>query len=426
MLSAPSASPAVPASPWTPAFTRFFLAQCFSWLGSSMTPVALSFGVLRATGSAADLGLVLAASTVPMVALLLVGGVVADRVPRRALLTFTHLSAGLAQAGSALWFLLDATALPLLLGVVALGGMASAFTAPALRGIITDLVPHDAIGRAHAVRTTSRNLTRMLGPAAAGLLVASANAGWALAIDAACLLLAAAVLATIPNAATSHRSAAVAPPRRRRSVRPVLRGLVAELSVGWREFTRHRWILPVTCAFTGMNVLIGGVWLVLGPAAVEHTIGPSGWGLVLAARAAGQVGGGVLAYRFSPSRPMVAALLMPLPYAALFAALAAGSGLTPLLVLAVLAGIGAAVENVVWETALQQRVAREALSRVASIDMLLSFVSVPVGALAVPFVAALIGVPLALAVGAGACVVTLLAPLASADVRGLRRTRGPV
>lgn len=426
MPSASPASPVVPVSPWTPAFTRFFLAQCLSWLGSSMTPVALSFGVLRATGSAADLGLVLAASTFPMVALLLVGGVVADRVPRRVLLTVTHLVAGLAQAGSALWFLLDARALPLLLAVAALGGLASAFTAPALRGIITDLVPHDAIGRANAARTTSRNLTRMLGPAAAGLLVAVANAGWALAIDAACLLLAAAVLATIPNAASDRRAAAVAPLRHRRIVGPVLRGLVTDLSVGWREFLKHRWILPVTCAFTGMNVLIGGVWLVLGPAAAEHTIGPSGWGFVLAARAAGQVGGGVLAYRFSPSRPMVAALLMPLPYAALFTALASGSGLTLLLALAVLAGIGSAVENVLWETALQQRVAREALSRVASIDMLLSFVSVPVGALAVPMVAALLGVPLSLAIGAGLCVVTLLAPLASADVRGLRRARGPV
>ena len=84
-------------------------------------------------------------------------------------------------------------------------------------------------------------------------------------------------------------------------------------------------------------------------------------------------------------------------------------------------GIGTAVENVFWETALQQRVAREALSRVASIDMLLSFVSVPVGQLAAPMVAALLGVPFAIAIGAGLCVVTLLAPLASAEVRGLRR-----
>lgn len=386
-----------------------------------MTPVALTFGVLRATGSTTDLGLVLAASTIPMVALLLVGGVVADRVPRRALLTLTHLLAGLAQAGSALWFLLDARTLPLLLVVAALGGLASAFTAPALRGIITDLVPFGAIGRANAVRTTSRNLTRMLGPAAAGLLVAAANAGWALAIDAACLLLAAAVLATIPNATAARTTVGAFPRPDRLALGAALRVLVEDLSGGWREFVSHRWLWLVTCAFTGMNVLIGGIWLVLGPASAEHTIGAAGWGFLLAARAAGQVGGGVLAYRFSPSRPMVAVLLMSLPYAALFAALAAGSDLPLLLVLAALAGIGTAVENVFWETALQQRVAREALSRVASIDMLLSFVSVPVGQLAAPMVAALLGVPFAIAIGAGLCVVTLLAPLASAEVRGLRR-----
>ncbi|QNN82079.1 hypothetical protein H3H54_12845 [Brachybacterium sp. Z12] len=122
---------------------------------------------------------------------------------------------------------------------------------------------------------------------------------------------------------------------------------------------------------------------------------------------------------------MVAALLMPMPYAALFAALAAGSGLPLLLVLAALAGIGSAVESVLWETALQHRVAREALSRVASIDMLLSFASVPAGQLIAPMAAALLGVPFTLAIGAGLCVATLLAPLISAEVRGLRRVPAP-
>lgn len=390
-----------------------------------MTPVALSFGVLRATGSATDLGLVLAANTIPMVALLLVGGVVADRVPRRALLTFTHLVAGLAQAGSAIWFLQDVQALPLLLVAAALNGFASAFTAPALRGIITDLVPDDAIGRANAVRITSRNLTRMLGPAAAGLLVAVANAGWALVIDAAFLLLASAVLATIPNADAARPSAHASGRRDRLRVGATLCALVTDLYGGWREFTRHRWLWLVTFSFTGMNVLIGGIWLVLGPVSAEDTIGAAGWGLLLAARAAGQVGGGALAYRFSPSRPMVAVLLMPMPYAALFAALAAGSDLPLLLALAALAGIGSAVESVLWETALQQRVARETLSRVASIDMLLSFGSVPVGQLIAPVAAALLGVPFTLAIGAGLCIVTLLAPLMSAEVRGLRRDSAP-
>lgn len=422
VMPPPSAdSPSVPASPWTPAFTRFFLAQCLSWLGSSMTPVALSFGVLRATGSTTDLGLVLAANTIPMVALLLVGGVVADRVPRRALLTFAHLVAGLAQASSAMWFLLGVQALPLLLVAAALNGFASAFTAPALRGIIADLVPHDAIGRANAVRTTSRNLTRMLGPAAAGLLVAVANAGWALAIDAGFLLLASAILATIPNADTARPSTHASARRDGLPVGATLRTFMTDLKGGWHEFTRHRWLWLVSFAFTGMNVLIGGIWLVLGPASAEETIGAAGWGLLLAARAAGQVGGGALAYHFSPRRPMVAVLLMPMPYAALFAALAAGSDLPLLLVLATLAGIGSAVESVLWETALQQRVAREALSRVASIDMLLSFVSVPAGQLLAPMAAALLGVPITLAIGAGLCVTALLTPLISAEVRGLRR-----
>ena len=64
-------------------FRLFFTAQASSFVGDGMVPVALAFAVLEVTGSATDLGLVLAARWVPLVALLLAGGVLADRVSRR-------------------------------------------------------------------------------------------------------------------------------------------------------------------------------------------------------------------------------------------------------------------------------------------------------------------------------------------------------
>ena len=64
-------------------FRLLFLGQAVSLLGDGMIGVALAFAVLELTGSATDLGIVLAARTVPLVAFLLVGGVWADRLPRR-------------------------------------------------------------------------------------------------------------------------------------------------------------------------------------------------------------------------------------------------------------------------------------------------------------------------------------------------------
>lgn len=138
--------------------------------------------------------------------------------------------------------------------------------------------------------------------------------------------------------------------------------------------------------------------------------------LVLGLQAAGQVLGGLLAYRWSPARPLLGVLLLPMPYAALFLALGAGAGTVTL---AAVAGIGSAVGDVLWETTVQQQVAPAAIARVFSLDMLLSFLSIPIGQLGAPMLAAAIGAP-AIAAGAGVvCAVALVLPLLSRDVREL-------
>ena len=72
-------------------FRLLFIGQAVSLLGDGMVGVALAFAVLDLTGSASDLGIVLAARTVPLVGFLLAGGVWADRLPRRALMVAADL-----------------------------------------------------------------------------------------------------------------------------------------------------------------------------------------------------------------------------------------------------------------------------------------------------------------------------------------------
>jgi len=73
-------------------FRLLFFGHTISLLGDGMAPIALAFAVLDLTGSAADLGYVLAAKTVPLVGFLLVGGVFADRLPRRAVMIGADLT----------------------------------------------------------------------------------------------------------------------------------------------------------------------------------------------------------------------------------------------------------------------------------------------------------------------------------------------
>ena len=79
-------------------FALFFSGRCISFLGNAMAPVALAFAVLQISGSASALGIVLAARMVPNVLFLLVGGVIADRLPRSTVLVGTNVIGGVAQA----------------------------------------------------------------------------------------------------------------------------------------------------------------------------------------------------------------------------------------------------------------------------------------------------------------------------------------
>ena len=79
------------------AFRRLLGAAAISWFGDRMVNVALAFAVIGIGGSASDIGIVLAARSAALVASLLLGGVVADRVSRRAIMVWADLSRLLTQ-----------------------------------------------------------------------------------------------------------------------------------------------------------------------------------------------------------------------------------------------------------------------------------------------------------------------------------------
>jgi MFS family permease len=344
-------------------FRSYLVARTVSLLGNTLAPVAVAFAVLHIGGSAADLGLVLAARGVPQVLLLLFGGVIADRYSRQRVLVVACVVSGLVQALAAGLVLTGAATVGLLAAVEAVHGAVSAFTLPAMAAVVPLIVPRREWQQANALTSAGRVGAMMLGPALGGVIVATAGAGWGLAVDAGTFLVAAAFYARV---------------RLPSSDRVPTSSTLADLRTGWGEFTSRTWLWVVVLGFSLLNALYAGAWMTLGPVVAEDTFGPAGWGFALTAMALGMLLGTLLLLRFSWQHPlrigMGGALLIAVP----IIALAFPTYFALLLVAAVIGGIGFDLFGINWETTMQENIPEDKLSRVFSYDMVGSFVAIPV------------------------------------------------
>src|ERR1700691_1541385 len=177
-------------------YRLFFIGQTASQIGSGMAPVAVAFAVL-AHGSASDVGYVLAAGTVPLVVLLLVGGVVGDRISRRRLMLLADSLRTLAEVALGLWVLEGHPPLWGFMMLAALIGVGQAFFSPAMTGIMPQLVDAEILQQGNALNGLSRSSGGIVGPAIAGIIVAVANPGWAILADGATYLISVVSLALI-------------------------------------------------------------------------------------------------------------------------------------------------------------------------------------------------------------------------------------
>lgn len=374
-----------------------------------MSPVALAFGVLEVTDSAAWLSAVTTAALVPMVATLLLGGGIADRYRRDTVLRLTSLGAGLTQVGVA--FVLLAHQHPaFLLPLAALNGIFQGLTKPALRGIVANLAAGRGLQQASSLLSSVRNVTRILGPTAAGLLTASVGGGWAIAADAASFLLAAVFFArmSLPDL----------PPRAEGG--PTMLG---ELRQGWSYFSSKPWIWTVTLAFAVFNAANMGVWQILGPVIANDTIGAEGWGLVLSARGVGALLASVVMVKLTVRRPMVPALSSMTLAAVPLILLGTGANTVWLAAAAFVSGVVAEFFTVVWETVNYTHVPERLLSRVGAHDEFWSFVPIPVGQLSAPVLAAAFGTAAVAVTGGGVAAVAMLLPLLVPSLRRIEINR---
>jgi MFS family permease len=386
-------------------FLRFFGAQAISMFGDRMVGVALAFAVLQLGGSASDVGWVLAARAVPLIACLLIGGVVADRTSRRAVL----VSADLVRLGSqGLLAALLVLGRPSVLAIALLAGVTGAgagFAAPATTGLMPEIVAPERLADANGLRATAFSAGELGGPALSGVLVAVAGPGWALGIDALTFALSASLLIGLRLPAAPRRGGGET--------------FFGDLRRGWDAFRSRRWLWTFVIWASVANLLFGA-YKVLGPVIAHRDLGGAAtWGLLVSAMGVGTVAGGILALRMRPRRPMlVTAATNPL-FAAPLAALAA-TQTVPLIALGCFgAGLGLMFGNTIWETTVQRHVPPEALSRVSSYDWFGSLALDPIGLAIWGPIAGVIGIEASLWTACALLIAGALALLAVPEVRQL-------
>jgi MFS family permease len=388
-------------------FALLFLARTTSVTGSAFANVALAFAVLELTGSKADLGYVLAARSVPQVVFLLVGGIWADRLPRNRVMLGSNVVSGLSQAAIAALLLAGHAQISHLIVLAALNGASSAFFFPASAGIVPQTVPARMLQNANALLRVGMNGSVIGGAALGGLIVAATSPGVGIAVDAGSFFLAALFTAfmRIPTSLRMEGS-----------------NFVAELADGWREFSSRPWLWAIVVQFGFVNAVELGTENVLGPAIAKDQFGgAAAWGLILTAQSLGLVAGGVALLRLRPRRILLAATLGFLLTVPFLLALAVPIPLAGVVVAAGLAGIGLEVFQVLWETAMQQEIPQEKLSRVSSYDALGSFVLIPLGLAAAGPVAEIAGTRPTILGSAAISLTATLAVLLVRDVRTIAR-----
>ena len=349
-----------------PAFRSVFVAQSVSVFGDGITPVALTFAVLGLTGSATDLGIVLAAQSLPLATLALVGGVWADRLPRARLMVGSDLIRAAVQIIGAV-LLLSGTAHVWQLAVLAaVHGAAEAFFRPAAGAIMPQIVPQAQLQGANALMGMSDNFGWMVGPAVAGTLVAVIGAGGAIAVDGATFLVSAAFLATLRVPAVAHSKVAA--------------GFASELRAGWHEVKSRTWLWVMLLRASLVLCVVIAPFQVLGPLgllAQGHTA--AAWGWIQAVFSAGMLLGAAWALRYKPRRPMVVVAITGTTAVAAPLTLALGGGALALGIVYALRGVAIGLLVAVWNTTLQTKIEGEALGRVTAWDWMASLALWPAG-----------------------------------------------
>jgi MFS family permease len=369
-------------------FALLWGGMTVSMLGDRFFFVALAWETYTLSNRPLALGIVAACSTAPVVVFVVVGGVLTDRFERRHLMIASDVIRAVSIGVAGVLAISGHLRLWELAALVAVAGVGSALFLPAFSSIVPQIVPPELLTQANALAGFMRPAVRLIGPALAGIVIATAGAGWAFLADA--------VSYGASTAAALALTARPPEPRARQSFR-------TEIAEGYAFVRRTPWLFGSLVSSLPLNVGIAASMVLL-PYIVKNGVHGSATslGLVYAASAVGALAGTfLLGQRGLPGRHVV---VMYLGWTVSLGAVA-GYGLARnvpmLLALSLGGGCGSGVGQAIWGTMMHTLVPNHMLGRVSSLDHLTAAGIIPVANAGAGIVASTIGARPTL-VGAGA------------------------
>jgi MFS family permease len=372
-------------------FQLFFGGQLISLVGTWMQSVAQSWLVYRLTGSSLLLGSVGFASQIPVFVAAPFGGTTADRYDRRYVVIATQTASMLLAGILAALTLTGRVRVPHIFVLAALLGVVNSFDIPARQAFLVDMVGKEDMMNAIALNSSMFNGARIVGPAIAGVLVASIGEGWCffgnavsyLAVIAGLLLMKVqAVRRPVLDSPFAHIVEGFRFAKRTRPIRSLLLllGLISLVAMP------HTVLMPVFAdrilhyGARGLGILMGatGVGALLGALTLASRSGISGLGRWIALSCGG-FGVFLLLFAFSRHFWLSVGLLLPVGFCMM-------------------------LEMSSSNTLVQAMVPDELRGRVMSLYSMMFMGMAPIGALLGGALADRIGAPVTLAIGGVACI----------------------
>ncbi len=368
-------------------------------------PVTVTIAALDAGGTASTVGVIFTCRWVAIIVFALVGGLWADRLPRRTVMVASlGFQCGVAAVGlsgmASTWFL------GLLVFLV---GAAEAFHRPAYQACLSSVLTPAQRPAGAALIAVSWRLGAVTGPGIGAYVVTvwSAGVGFLAVLTAYLFGLALLLPLREPVVRASRRASAL-----------------REIGDGLSEVSRRRWVLGVIVAVALQQMLTIAPAQVLLPLVSRETFGGDAvYGTALAVLSVGGLAGGLIGMTWRPARPGLAAITGLALYGVVPLALAWPVTREFVYACYVAAGLGLEIFAVQWVVNLQREIPPERLARVTSVDWLAASVMTPLGLTLTGPVAAAVGRSTLLLISA---VAGFAVPMATIFLRGMSRFRSDV
>ncbi|MEZ4499052.1 MAG: MFS transporter [Thermomicrobiales bacterium] len=384
-------------------YRLFFGGQLVSVTGTWMQSLAQSWLVLTLTSSAFKLGLVNVLQFTPVIFFGLVAGVLADRLPRQRILLTTQAISCLLAATLAILTWTDAVRLWHIYALALGLGIVNAFDMPSRQAFVSDMVAQEHLSNAIALNSSLFNMGRLVGPALAGLILATWGPAICFAINALSYV---AVLAGLYLMEIPRRESTIA---RATGISQIKEGFAY---VRATPIVSHTMVMVL---FAGIFALNFNVWMPL-LAKMEFGGGAGAFGLMMACLGLGSlVGALLLAFRVRTPRPrrmLITAASLGSAEIILGVVARLGAPIPMALLIIMVMGFSMTSTMAMANTVVQSTAPLELRGRVMSIYMTLFAGSAPFGAALAGIVSEAFGAPISIILG-GSVIVIVAASLLS-------------